>query len=117
MIPPLDEDSAVLRKPRLFSRDLHDQFMNDPNTRFLAVYMFARCFSALMAAEDIHALDTSSSSEADVKSLALCQADLEEGQRRIVWDHAVASIALSTKVDFLIFYAPVLFMLDGDLFR
>ena len=117
MVPPLDEDSAMLRKPRLFSRDLHDQFMNDPNTRFLAVYMFVRCFSALMEAEDVHASDMSASPESDMKSPALCQADLEEGQRRIVRDHAVASIALSTKVKFLTLHAPVPFTLNGALFR
>ncbi|EIM80415.1 uncharacterized protein STEHIDRAFT_172674 [Stereum hirsutum FP-91666 SS1] len=110
VIPPHDTHPPHVRKPDLYSRDLYDQLTNDSSTRFLAAYLFGKYFFILDASEVCaanKALSTSSQ-ESDgyeqggdeklKRAQALKRADLEEGRRRIVWDFAVAAVALSVKM-------------------
>lgn len=77
----------------MYSKDLHDQLTTRPETRFLAAYLFGRFLWTVSAGENNITIASSASSRS-----ALRQAELDEGERRLVFDLAVAAIALGVKV-------------------
>ncbi|KAA1473285.1 hypothetical protein DENSPDRAFT_930877 [Dentipellis sp. KUC8613] len=114
VIPPYDSGSAQAGKPSIYSKDLYDQLMFHPDTRFLAAYIFGRYFLSIA---DGKSDDGASSQDIGSASLTvsavrydgkgdvdlLRQMELDEGERRLVWDFAVAAVTLSVKAnrDFL----------------
>ncbi|KAI0312272.1 hypothetical protein OF83DRAFT_674471 [Amylostereum chailletii] len=94
VIPPTDDesDSPRQRKPRIYSDDLHDQLVENPDTRFFAAYLFARYFWTVSTP------DAPSTACDSVSAIQGRQEQLAEGERRLVWDFAVAAVALSVKV-------------------
>ncbi|KAI0044865.1 hypothetical protein FA95DRAFT_1561773 [Auriscalpium vulgare] len=85
VVPPVDDVSS--KKTPVYSGDLYRVLMRHPDTRFLAAYFFGR-FLLLVAKHD--------TPDAGLDPTA--QAELDEGRRIIVWDFAVAAIALSVKL-------------------
>ncbi|TFY79720.1 hypothetical protein EWM64_g4290 [Hericium alpestre] len=112
VVPPYDLPSHT-RKPSIYSKDLYQQLLQHPDTRFLAAYIFGRYFLACKGGDSGCTIPDSSASPSahNVKPVtdARRRADLEDGERRLVWDFALAAVALSVKVqrDFLPPLCPI----------
>ncbi|TFY69732.1 hypothetical protein EVG20_g3015 [Dentipellis fragilis] len=108
VVPPYDSGSVQAGKPSIYSKDLYDQLMFHPDTRFLAAYLFGRYFLSIA---DGKSDDGASSQDVGGAKLAMSavrydgkgdidllrQMELDEGERRLVWDFAVAAVTLSVK--------------------
>jgi hypothetical protein len=76
---------------REHSYDLHEQLTIHHDSRFLAALIFSLFF--LIPARG----DSKRPLELDQSDTRLCQ-ELKEGKDMIIWDYAVAAIALAVKV-------------------
>ena len=95
--------------------DLMDQLKNSPETRFHAAWMFLRYFYLTMSPNpntgnprNLSHLSRQSSLNSNISA-----STNQEGRDLIIWDIAVACLALSVKVK-LLFLAPRLLLIQDD---
>ena len=86
--PPLGSPTASSIRGRAHSYDLHEQLTVNPDSRFFAAYIFSLFFfiPARGDSKILLELDTIHFQE------------LKEGKDTVIWDYAVAAIALAVKV-------------------
>jgi hypothetical protein len=89
--------------------DLMDQLKNSPETRFHAAWMFLRYFYLTMSPNPNTGNARNLSRQSSLNSNISASTN-QEGRDLIIWDIAVACLALSVKVK-LLFLAPRLFKL------
>jgi len=85
--PPRGSQTASSIRGRKYSYDLHEQLTVHHDSRFLAALLLSLFF--LPARGDLNAVEQPDEAPCD---------ELKEGKTKVIWDYAVAAIALAVKV-------------------
>ncbi len=90
--PPQGSTITVSTEERIHSRDLHEQLTTHHDTRFLAALIFVSFFFSVPAR-----LGEESPKVADHPDVNQRE-ESDDSRKMVVWDYAVAAIALAVKV-------------------
>jgi hypothetical protein len=90
--PPQCSAIATSAEQKAYSRDLHDQVTTHKDTRFLAALIFISFFFSVSARPGEESLKVAHLPDGDQ------QEEHDDSRKMVVWDYAVAAIALAVKV-------------------
>jgi hypothetical protein len=90
--PPQGSTITVSKEERVHSRDLREQLTTHHDTRFFAALIFISFFFS------VSARTVKESPEVADYPDVYQQEESDESQKMVVWDYAVAAIALAVKV-------------------
>ena len=90
--PPQGSAIATSAEQRAYSQDLHEQLTTHHDTRFLAALIFISFFFSVSPRLGEEGLKV-----ANPPDLDQCEVP-DDSRKMIVWDYAVAGIALAVKV-------------------
>lgn len=91
MEPPLGSPTASSIRGRTHSYDLHEQLTVHHDSRFLAALIVSSCFFIPIMGDPKNPLELDQSDPRDFQ-------EPNEGKDVVIWDYAVAAIALAVKV-------------------
>jgi hypothetical protein len=87
--PPSSSPTSSMTKRKVYSQDLHEQLTVNHDSRFLAAFIFASFFFTVPTGGCLGEGHNSGTKHRE---------GLKDYEKMVVWDYAVASIALAVKV-------------------
>lgn len=98
--PPQGSVIATSAEQRAYSRDLHEQLTTHHDTHFLAALIFISFFFSVSASPGEENLKITHPPDVDQRE------EPDNSRKMIVWDYAVAAIALAVKVQAIVYLVP-----------